>query len=177
MAYEILEICPNLADTLIVAAKQHPYFHLKDGESGEIYMERYWLTPFDASADQNIRIHHTMRSDTDRALHDHPWPSTSIILKGGFYEVLPKDQKQSPSLDETEFVKLWRKPGDVVRRSANDRHRLIIPPGGSCWTMFIMGKQEKDWGFYDKEKGYVYWRDYLNDYSTVTASDNKTGMA
>lgn len=169
-----LELLPNLADTLIAVAKQHPYFHLKDGESGKIYMERYWLMPFDSNAEQNIRIHHTMRSDTDRALHDHPWPSTSIILKGGFYEITPKDQAQHPSLDDTHFKREWRKPGDVIRRSATDRHRLEIPPGGSCWTMFIMGKAEKDWGFYDKNDGYIYWRMYLNDWSTVTASDNKT---
>lgn len=168
------ELVQNLADVIINEAKRTPYFHLKDGDSGEIYMERYWLTPFDASASQNIRIHHIMRSDTDRAHHDHPWPSTSIILKGGFWELTPKDQSQPPALDEVEFNRDWRKPGDVIRRAAKDRHRLEIPPGGSCWTMFIMGKAEQDWGFYDKEQGWSYWRDYLQDYSTVTASDNKT---
>ena len=171
-----LEVVQNLADVLIAQAKLTPYFHLEDGDTGEIYMERYWLLPFEANNAQNIRIHHTMRSDTDRAHHDHPWPSTSVVLKGGMWELLPKDQKQDPSLDDTEFLRLWRKPWDVITRSASDRHRLEIPTGGSCWTMFIMGKQEKDWGFYDKELGWVYWRTYLDDYSTVTASDNKVSM-
>jgi len=173
MDYDVFPIFPDLADDLIEQAKKTPYFHLKDGESGEIYMERYWLLPFNKDSSTNIRIHHTMRSDTDRALHDHPWPSTSIVLKGGMWEIIPKNQLQHPSLDDTEFERHWRKPGDVIRRSAQDRHRLEIPQGKSCWTMFIMGMSEQDWGFYDKDDGWVYWRTYLDDWSTVTSSDNK----
>lgn len=166
----------ELADALIELAKKTPYFHLKDKESGEIYMERYWLKqPPEGTAGNSIRIHHTMRSDFDRALHDHPWPSTSIILKGGYYEILPKDQQQPAANDAVDFVRVWRSPGDVVARDASHRHRLEIVPGTTCWSMFIVGEWEKDWGFYDKEEGFVYWRKYLDDWTTVTASDSKTG--
>lgn len=164
----------GLADALIAKAKENPYFHLTDRETGEVYMERYWLRKPDEKGGNGIRIHHTMRSDMDRALHDHPWPSTSIILKGGFFEILPRNQGQNPSMDAVEFDRIWRAPGDVVSRSASDRHRLEIPDGQSCWTMFVMGEWEKDWGFYDVENHFVYWREYLNDYTTVTASDSKT---
>jgi len=163
----------DLADALIAKAKQTPYFHLRDKESGEIYMERYWLRQADEKGGNGIRIHHTMRSDFDRALHDHPWPSTSIILKGSYYEILPVDQGQPPGADSVSFVRVLRQPGDVISRSANHRHRLEIEPGTSCWSMFIVGEWEKDWGFYDKEEGFVYWRKYLDDWTTVTASDKK----
>jgi hypothetical protein len=163
----------HFTDRLIEKAKETPYFHLKDKESGEIYMERYWLKQPDASGGNSIRIHHTMRSDFDRALHDHPWPSTSIVLKGGYFEILPKDQGQDSSKDSTDFQRVWRSAGDVVSRAAHDRHRLEIVPGTSCWSMFIVGTWEKDWGFYDKEEGFVYWRKYLDDWTTITASDSK----
>ncbi|HXQ36258.1 MAG TPA: hypothetical protein VN843_19760 [Anaerolineales bacterium] len=164
----------DLADKLIQKAKETPYFHLRDKDSGEIYMERYWLKQPDENGGNAIRVHHTMRSDFDRALHDHPWPSTSIILKGGFYEILPEDQKQDASLDANRYLRIWRGPGDVVSRSASDRHRLEIPDGQTCWSMFIVGEWEKDWGFYDKEEGFVYWRKYLDDWTTITASDKQT---
>lgn len=150
-------------DKLIADAKQNPYFHL------EGYMERYWLYPFNEKG-TNIRIHHILRSDDDRHLHDHPWPSTSIILKGGYFEILPIDQNQDPTLDDEHRVRIWRGPGDVVTRAANSRHALELPEGQTAWSMFIMGEYEQKWGFYTSE-GKIYWRDYLGDYETETSTD------
>lgn len=153
-----------MIDQLIEKAKQNPYFHL------EGYMERYWLYPFDENNSANIRIHHILRSDSDRHLHDHPWPSTSIILKGGYWEILPEDQNQDPALDEEKRIRVWRAPGDVVTRAANTRHAIELPEGQTSWSMFIMGKYEQQWGFYLPE-GKMYWREYLNDYETSTTTD------
>jgi hypothetical protein len=160
----------NLAERLIEQAKQNPYYHL------EGYMERYWLYPFSKDNKTNIRIHRILSSDDDRHLHDHPWASTSIILKGGYWEVMPKDPLQHPYLDSDEknLVKVWRREGDVVIRKANSRHRLILPEGTTTWSMFIMGEKDQSWGFYTEE-GKIYWRDYLNDYTTITASDEAVG--
>lgn len=154
-------------DKLIEDAKKNPYFHL------EGYMERYWLYPFSEDNAINVRIHHILRSDTDRHLHDHPWPSTSVILKGGYWETMPADPNQDPKLDETNRIRVWRSPGDVITRAANSRHAIELPEGQTSWSMFIMGKYEQQWGFYTAE-GKVYWREYLNDWETVTASDKAT---
>jgi hypothetical protein len=146
----------NLADKLIEQAKRHPYFHL------EGYMERYWLTPFSPDNSQNTRIHHILSSDKDRIFHDHSWESTSIILKGGYWEIMPGDQGQDPSFDDINYISIWRAPGDVVSRKALTRHRIELPEGKTSWSMFIMGKYENKWGFYTPE-GKVYWREYLNE--------------
>ena len=161
----------KLTKQIIETAKQTPYFHLKDSDTGEIYMERYWLKPFEEKGNNNIRIHHIMRSDSDRALHDHPWPSTSIILAGGYWEIEPEDQEQDPRADAYAFTRTWKGPGAVTHRSAGDRHRLEVEPGTSAWTMFIMGAYERRWGFHDPDQGFVYWRDYLGDYATSTTTD------
>lgn len=158
------------ADEIIDKAKQTPYFHLYDKNTGELYMERYWLERGD---DYQVRIHKIMRSDDARALHDHPWPSTSHLLKGGYWEIQPLHEDQDPEFDSEYYTRTWRKPGDIVVRQAHSRHRLEVPEGGHAWSLFTMGKIEKDWGFYDADKKFVYWRDYLNDYTTITSSDSK----
>jgi hypothetical protein len=47
------------------------------------YMHR-WLvrTPW-----FTLRIHHILRSDNERDLHDHPFDFTSFIFKGSYTEV------------------------------------------------------------------------------------------
>lgn len=50
------------------------------------YMRRFILlrTPLGA-----CYLHLFFRSDNDRGLHDHPWPFTSFIVSGGYWEQTP----------------------------------------------------------------------------------------
>lgn len=143
------------ASTIIARSKATPYFNL-DG-----YMERWWLqrppghgshsdTSEKAKTGHGSRIHHILRSDQDGAFHDHPWPSKSVVLIGGYMEVMPLHQDQSPALDNNpkHCIHIWRRPGDVVMRKAEDRHRLVLPAGETAWSLFLMGSYEQGWGFY-----------------------------
>lgn len=142
-------------EALITDAQNRPYFHLDD------YMNRWWVAPYEDGKPVGIRVHHILRSDTDDVMHDHPWSSISIPLDGGYWEQMPLDQGQPPALDAEHFVKVWRAPGSIVSRKATDRHRIILPADQTCWSLFIMGPREQDWGFYTPD-GKVYWREYLN---------------
>ena len=51
------------------------------------YLRRWWIIPRNRLF--NIYLHQILRSDDDRALHDHPWINCSIILKGRYMEVTP----------------------------------------------------------------------------------------
>src|SRR5208282_805597 len=64
-------------------APENVYFHL------EGYMERWWIRRPKEGRKWTCRLHHILRSDEDRHLHDHPWPYVTIILKGGYWEVTP----------------------------------------------------------------------------------------
>lgn len=177
--------CPTFFDTmasaLIEQSKATPYFHL------EGYMERWWLQRPAGHGEQSdvsdrnqtghaARVHHILRSDSDRAFHCHPWPSTSIILLGGYWELLPLDQAQHPCSDAKYHRKLWREPGDVVQREATDRHRIILPEGQTAWSLFLMGDYEKSWFFHDAVRGKVPWREYLGEESrSVTETDKHWG--
>src|SRR4051812_39395778 len=61
----------------------------------------------------NIYLHKICRDDDDRALHDPPWASLSIILRGGYREITPSGAK-------TYGV------GHVIGRGSEYRHRLEL---------------------------------------------------
>lgn len=148
----------NLIDKLIERAKRTPYFHL------EGYMERYWLIKPNPKRwffkDFSVRIHRILRSDSDDCFHDHPWASMSIILRGGYWEVMPVSQAQDAWIDYWCFRRIWRKPGAVVLRRATDRHLLVLPMGSECWSLFVMFRKARGWGFYTQE-GFVPHKEYL----------------
>lgn len=119
-----------------------------------------WLTERVA-----IRLHQILRSDDDRALHDHPFDYVSLILSGGYWEVTEMDYLEYVreasskykyagfgSTPDTIMVKRWYGPGSILFRTANSAHRLILDrESNDVWTLFIMGPKKQNWGFYTKE--------------------------
>lgn len=97
-----------------------------------------------------IYLHKLCRSDYDRALHDHPWPFVSIVLKNGYHEV--HDQ----TVDE-QLITVWHAPGSVLFRPAEWRHRVVIRPGKPAWTLILVGRRCRRWGFH-LPTGWCWWR-------------------
>ncbi|AEY69528.1 hypothetical protein AH2_00018 [Burkholderia phage vB_BceS_AH2] len=154
---------------LIRRAQRTPYFDLI--HDGALYMERWWLRKPPGHGEHSstydktksgigIRVHHTVRSDRGRDLHDHPWWNISIVLAGGYWEIVPMSQAQPAAWDEHCYRRIWRGPGSIVFRRAGHRHRLLVPKGDSAWSLFIMGPWKRDWGFHTRE-GWSYWRNYI----------------
>ena len=101
-------------------------------------------------------LHCFLRSDDDRALHDHPAPSLSIGLRGRAIEhtIAAGGVHHRRTL----------KAGQVTWRSADFAHRIEIEPGTDYWTLFIFFPNVREWGFHCKN-GWVPWR-------VFTASDD-----
>ncbi len=97
-----------------------------------------------------IYLHKLCRSDYDRALHDHPWPFISIVLRGGYFEV----HDQSP---QRKKVWLWRGAGAVAYRPALWRQRIVIPGVEPAWTLMLVGRRQRPWGFH-LTTGWCWWR-------------------
>ncbi|OLP56947.1 hypothetical protein BJF92_12100 [Rhizobium rhizosphaerae] len=112
------------------------------------YMLRWFVIPRNRFF--NIYHHHIRRSDDDRALHDHPWWSLSLVLEGEMVEVLSADGLTRRALSA----------GDIVLRNADSAHRLELPEGGACKTLFLTGPKIRDWGFHCP-KGWKHWRDFV----------------
>jgi hypothetical protein len=129
---------PAVTTWLIRRAQRTPYFHL-DG-----YMERWWLlNPYNRDTHKckhawfpwSIRIHHILREDYDRALHDHPWNARTFILHGWYREV-----REDGAL-------IRRCAGDTARLNFGEFHQIREVSDGGVWTMFITSRFQGTWGF------------------------------
>lgn len=108
---------------------------------GEPYIVRYILfrVPW-----FGIFLHHIMRSDYDRALHDHPWGFISIILTGAYKEHTPQG------------VQEYRR-GAILFRPAKWLHRLELSE--PMWSLVIVGRKARKWGFM-VDQSWCWWRKY-----------------
>lgn len=118
------------------------------------YMKRWWLIPKNGCC--NIYLHQVLRSDDDRALHDHPWASVSIVLDGGYWELLPRFADTWPH--NRQLTPHWRAPGSVTFRAARAPHRLVLSAAPS-WSLFITGPKVREWGFWCPQE-WRYWEKF-----------------
>lgn len=133
---------------LAVAARRPPDVII--GGAADPYMRRWWVIPRNRIF--NIYLHHFMRSDDDRALHDHPWWNLSILLVGRYAE---------HTIDAGGVnVFTVRRAGQWKFRRASHAHRIELTHG-PCWTLFITGPNIRSWGFHCP-KGWVHWREFTN---------------
>jgi hypothetical protein len=119
-----------------------------DRESQSPYLNRYYLFLKDRQKFPfNIFLHQFLRSDPDDE-HDHPWPYATLVLKGGYWEWRLNDPMDF-SKGET---KVWRGAGHFRTCKAESYHRIELETGVDCWTLFMPGPQERDWGFLTHKK-------------------------
>ena len=119
---------------------------------GVDYLFRWFVIPRNPLF--NIYVHGYVGSDDDRALHDHPWPSLSLLVEGELIEVTEQEHSGKPTA--------WRtiRPGQWVYRRPTFKHRLeLLTP--TAWTLFITGPRIRQWGFYCPQ-GWVPWRDFVD---------------
>ena len=117
---------------------------IMDRQSTEPYLVRYYLFLKDRKKFPfNIFLHQFLRSDPDD-LHDHPWPYATFILKGGYWEWVPKKLSDGTIFGEE---RVWRGAGHFRTSSAESYHRIEVEPGVDCWTLFMPGPQKREWGF------------------------------
>lgn len=129
------------------------------------YLKRHFLIPRNPVF--NIYVHQFLRSDDDRAHHDHPWLfNISWLIDGEYIE--------HTITAGGALVRTPRKAGDFKFRWGKAPHRVELNgvdiPGLCrelpCWTVFITGPRIREWGFYCMERGWIHWKKF-------TAPDDK----
>ena len=127
------------------------------------YLLRWFLIPRNPVF--NVYVHKFLRSDDDRAHHDHPWLfNASWLLEGEYVE--------HTITGGGVLVQTHRQAGDVKFRLGKAPHRLELigiegdPPdvpfvvAVPCWTLFITGPRVRQWGFYCADRGWVHWKKF-----------------
>lgn len=103
------------------------------------YLLRWYILP--PNRFLSVYVHLILASDDDRAMHDHRSATLSLILEGGYDELVPTN-------GDPFWPKLHiRQPGDVVFRLPGDLHRLQVPKNGYALTLFVTGPTVREWGF------------------------------
>ena len=130
-----------------------------DRVNNEPYLERYYLFLKDRTwFPFNVFLHKFLKSDPDD-LHDHPWPYATVILKGGYWEWVPQLNSAGEKIGE---IAKWRAPGHFRFCNANSLHRIEIDPQVTCWTLFMPGPQQREWGFV-RTGEWIQHEQYLNE--------------
>jgi len=125
---------------------------------GEKYMHRWHLIR--KPGVRNLYLHKYLGSDDDRALHDHPWSSWSILLWGNLHEVvMGKDGRERAQ-------RIW--PIIPKYRSAEYSHRLILK-NNKALTLFYTTKKIREWGFHCP-KGWVHWTKFTDTEGNQTGA-------
>lgn len=118
------------------------------GKPGDDYLRRWFVIPRNRFF--NIYLHQFIRSDDDRALHDHPWWNCSILLQGQYVEhTMPQGGVN---------VRKRYIAGDMKFRTAKYAHRVELTHG-ACWSLFITGPRIRDWGFHCPA-GWRPWQEF-----------------
>ena len=126
---------------------------------------RWWVIPRNPLF--NIYLHKFVQSDTDEALHDHPWLNMSILLRGEYLEIMGDVAGLRPIVGNLRGV--IRRPFRPVFRRAVTAHRVLLFMHGEyndipypVWSLFITGPVLREWGFHCP-KGWVHWKDFTHE--------------
>lgn len=123
------------------------------------YLMRWYVIPRNPIF--NIYLHKIVRDDDDRALHDHPWWSLSLLIKGELAEIDSKGKH---------YYKRWK----IRLRPAKYAHRLMLVKHftydrpmnkftrGPAWTLFITGPRIREWGFHCPQ-GWRHWEFFTDE--------------
>lgn len=124
------------------------------GGADNPYLMRWFVIPRNYIF--NIYLHRFLRSDDDRALHDHPWFNFSLLLWGEYTEhTIPAGGVQR---------RIIYRAGDLKFRSAWYAHRVELH-AGPCWSLFVTGPRLRHWGFHCPA-GWRHWREFTAPHNT-----------
>jgi hypothetical protein len=144
---------PGIKRRILQRAARTPYTDIYADD--KLYMRRWWLFnpyPGESTGDglprfrwlPSVRVHHIVRPDRDRNLHDHPWSARTIILDGWYVE--KRDDRRA----------YLRSPGDTASIRHNEFHTITaVDKAHGAVTLFITWGYRHTWGFK------VPYREYL----------------
>jgi hypothetical protein len=162
----------RLAEALIRRITRRPPDVIIGGADAP-YLRRWHVLPRNRIF--NLYLHHFLRDDDDRALHDHPWAWCSYVLAGGYYEHTiaaggihhrrwrPAGSVRISGPRRAHRIELHKHPQHALDFYAvmGERGRDRLPPV-TCFTLFATGPTVRNWGFHCPARGWVAWQDFTD---------------
>jgi hypothetical protein len=120
------------------------------GADGSLYLERTVLLRVRG---WELVLHRFHRSDTDPHPHDHSRGFWSLMLWGGYIEEFHHHD------GGVEYRTV--RPGMLVRRQAEDRHRILLHYQRKAVTLLFRGPEVREWYFWVSPIHRIPWREYV----------------
>ena len=168
-----MRLFTHLAEAIIRRVTRRPPDVIIGGADAP-YLRRWHVLPRNRVF--NLYLHHFLRDDDDRALHDHPWAWCSLVLAGGYYEhtiaaggIHRRRWRPAGSLaisgprraHRIELHKLPR-PGHGDMYDNDRATNTWVPRAVTCFTLFATGPTVRNWGFHCPQRGWVPWQNFTD---------------
>lgn len=114
------------------------------------YLVRWTLLKLPGA--RGVYLHHFVGDDWSFDLHDHPKRFVSIGLWGRYVE-------QTPSVGVVVQERTYRAPW-FRTFPAHHIHRIRLIDGRPCWTLVVVLKTVRPWGFWHMGR-WIPWRTYV----------------
>ena len=162
-----------------VVAKREPDFIVGKESPDGIYLLRWHLTPWRNWIDMlpkerrllrgflrlwpNLYLHCFLRSDDDRALHDHPAAAVSWILHRGYVE----HTIAAGGINHRRACG----PGSIRYMPLRHTHRVELHRDDSgallaAWSLFLFLPKVREWGFHHPTRGWIHWIDWYREFGS-----------
>jgi hypothetical protein len=164
-----------LSERLItyITSRRPPDAQIKR-RSGDVNVYRWWLF---RSNWLGIYLHNIVRKDEDNEPHDHPGWNITWVLRGWYTERTYKNIQGEPWYPSDGYGPEFSQLSEIkcisglkVRNGwmPHKIEEVSDPSGNSCWTLWIVLRAQRPWGFWCKNKGWVHQAVYQGaEYGTI----------
>lgn len=173
----LYRLATRLATRLVARVQRSRQPDFTIGEPLNPYLRRWYLTPWSGlyrdverktwwqrlvSMLPGVYVHQFLRSDDDRALHDHPWPWATLLVHGSYTE----HRIAAGGVHHREVFD----SGTLRAHWPSYAHRIELH-AGPCVTLFFTGPRvgsrpsrlrgDRSWGFHCRD-GWRDWREFTD---------------
>jgi hypothetical protein len=124
---------------------------------GDVYLfrRRIFQTPMFA-----LYLHDIEQGDEiTEALHSHPFPFVSFILRGGYTEHVGWTDGDKSMIGDT-YVTHGAGSTNIFPRGHGKVHTIVQSNPGTK-TLVFAGRRRDSWGWFVEGEGLIHWSEYL----------------
>ena len=133
---------------------------------GETYMERWVILSLFG---YRLYLHHFLRNDDVRDLHDHPNGFITFVFRGGYLEEYVAARAPNGFLYQEETRLKHVSAPSLRYLPANHTHRVMVGNGKTAWSLVLMFPAFRAWSFFHRDSLSKTWTSVFSAvYQTLT---------